>query len=80
MSETPRLLVVGTVAFDDVETPDLDTFLSAVAGRPDGAPVRLTLETLEGTPLVQTLRTDLQYWPTQVLTLVDGVWERKEVP
>jgi S1-C subfamily serine protease len=68
------------VAVDDLDTPDLDTFLAAVRGRPDGAPVRLTLETLEGAPLVQTLRTDLQYWPTQVLTLVDGLWVREEVP
>jgi hypothetical protein len=68
------------VAVDGAETPDLDTFLATVRSRPDAAPVRLTLETLEGAPLVQTLQLDLQYWPTQLLTLVEGVWMREEVP
>ena len=48
-------------------TPDLDTLLATVAERRDGDSVRLTLEALDGSPLVQTLRLDLQYWPTQVL-------------
>ncbi len=54
------------VAVDEVPTPDLDAFRAAVADRRDGESVRLTVETLDGSPLVQTLRLDLQYWPTQV--------------
>jgi pro-apoptotic serine protease NMA111 len=67
-------------AVDDTPTPDLDAFLAAVKGRKDRAPVRLTMEKLDGSVAVQTLKLDLQYWPTQVLERQpDGSWKRTPV-
>ncbi|HHO54697.1 MAG TPA: hypothetical protein ENK18_28455, partial [Deltaproteobacteria bacterium] len=66
------------VQVDDLPTPDLDTFLAAVEGKADREPVRLVLEKPDGSEMVQTLKLDLHYWPTQVLELVDGVWVRHQ--
>ncbi|KXZ56802.1 hypothetical protein GPECTOR_1g722 [Gonium pectorale] len=53
-----------------VDTPDLDSFLAAVADCDDGQFVRLKVCHLETTqPKVLTLKTDLQYWPTWELRL-----------
>ncbi|EFJ52115.1 trypsin family [Volvox carteri f. nagariensis] len=53
-----------------VDTPDLDSFLAAVAGCGDGQFVRLKVCHLETTqPKVLTLKMDLQYWPTWELRL-----------
>lgn len=71
---TYRILMV-----DDTETPDLDAFLAAVSGLRDSEPVRLTMESLGGTRQVATLKMDLQYWPTQVIEVVDGRWQRERV-
>ena len=61
---------------DDTPTPDLDAFLAAVSGKEDGEPVRITMESLDGTIRVSTLKLDLEYWPTQVFSRVDGEWVR----
>lgn len=68
------------VKVDDVDTPDLDSFLAAVATRGDREPVRLTLEKLDGSEMVATLKLDLQYWPTEIIELVDGRWVRRPAP
>lgn len=62
---------------DDVETPDLDSFLAAVASRDDRQPVRLLMEKLDGGKMVETLKLDLQYWPTETIELIDGQWVRR---
>ncbi|GFR40978.1 hypothetical protein Agub_g1643, partial [Astrephomene gubernaculifera] len=62
-----------------VDTPDLDSFLAAVAGCGDGEFVRLKVCHLETTqPKVMTLKMDLQYWPTWELRLQPGScsWHR----
>ena len=64
------------VEVDGVPTPNLDAFLAAVQMKDDREPVRLTLETDDGIPLVQTLKLDLHYWPTQLLELRNGAWIR----
>jgi S1-C subfamily serine protease len=65
------------VAIDDVPTPNLDALLAAVAGRGDRDAVRVTLEKLDGSEMVQTLKLDLQYWPTQVFRRgAEGHWIR----
>ena len=64
------------VALDGTPTPDLDAFEAAVAGMADRASVRLTTEALDGSIRVQTLKLDLQYWPTQALKLEEGAWTR----
>jgi S1-C subfamily serine protease len=70
------------VAVGGVPTPDLDSFVEAVRGLPDGAPVRVALVHLETTkPKVLTLKQDLRYWPTTELRL-DGPgrgWERRVI-
>ena len=68
------------VKVDEVDTPDLDSFLAAVATRGDREAVRLTLEKLDGSEMVATLKLDLQYWPTEVIELVDGQWIRRQAP
>jgi pro-apoptotic serine protease NMA111 len=65
------------VRVNDVPTPDLSAFLAAVAMQRDRQPVRLALEKLDGTEMVATLKLDLQYWPTEEIALVDGVWVRR---
>jgi S1-C subfamily serine protease len=62
---------------DDIPTPDLDAFLQAVASRKDRDPVRLTMVKLDGGELVETLKLDLQYWPTEVIELVGDAWVRR---
>ena len=70
------------VAVSGVPTPDLDAFVEAVRGLPDGAPVRVALVHLETTkPKVLTLKQDLRYWPTTELRL-EGPgrgWERRVI-
>jgi S1-C subfamily serine protease len=62
---------------DDIPTPDLDAFLQAVASRDDRDAVRLTMVKLDGGEIVETLKLDLQYWPTEVIELVDNAWVRR---
>ena len=64
------------VEVDGVATPTLDAFLAAVATKQNREPVRLTLETDDGAVLVQTLKLDLDFWPTQILALDQAVWTR----
>lgn len=66
------------IAIDDTPTPDLDAFLAAVRGKADRAPVRVTMEALDGAILVHTLKLDEKYWPTQVYVLENGRWTRTE--
>jgi len=61
---------------DDTETPTLEAFLQAVAGKRDREPVRITMESLDGTVRVSTLKLDLEYWPTQIFSHEDGEWVR----
>lgn len=68
------------VAVDDTPTPDIDAFLAAVASRGDREALRLTMEALDGSVLVNTLKLDLRYWPTQVYELRNGEWHRTEEP
>ena len=58
-------------------TPDLDSFLAVIQDLPDQAAVRVSMKTLDGRDMVQSLELDYQYWPTQVLELEDGVWSRR---
>ncbi|MFN7145350.1 MAG: PDZ domain-containing protein, partial [Myxococcota bacterium] len=66
------------LAVDGAPTPTLDTFLAAVEGRADRAPVRLKVVDLDGKPQVITLKLDTQYWPTRELRVGAGGWERVE--
>lgn len=65
-------------AVDGNPTPDLDTFLAAVEGKGDRAPVRLRTVDLEGKPDVITLKLDGRYWPIAELRRNGAGWERIE--
>jgi len=63
---------------DGVATPDLDTFLKAVTGRPDRSSVRLKTITWNNAPEVITLKLDKHYWPAYELTRsANGSWARR---
>jgi pro-apoptotic serine protease NMA111 len=66
------------VEVDGTPTPDLDTFLKTVTGRPDRSSVRLKTITWNNAPEVITLKLDKHYWPAYELTRSpEGVWERR---
>jgi S1-C subfamily serine protease len=64
------------VEVDGQPTPDLDAFIKAVAGRPDGSSVRLRTMSWNGSVDVITLKLDTRYWPTYELTRTAQGWTR----
>jgi S1-C subfamily serine protease len=64
---------------DGRPTPDLDSFIAAVRGRPDRSAVRLKTVTWNGSVEVITLKLDLHYWPAYELRLTPEGWERSPV-
>lgn len=66
------------VAVDDVPTPDLDSFLAAVADQGHGEAVRLQTKGLDDVIQVLTLKADLHYWPMRELRLGEQGWEAVE--
>ena len=64
------------VEVDGAPTPDLDTFLKAVTGRPDRSSVRLKTITWNNAPEVITLKLDQHYWPAYELTHSAAGWVR----
>jgi len=68
------------VEVDGVRTPDLDTFLKLVTGRPDRSSVRLKTITWNNAPEVITVKLDKHYWPAYELKrTADGTWERRDL-
>jgi len=61
---------------DGVPTPNLDTFIKAVTGRPDRSSVRLKTITWNNAPEVITLKLDKHYWPAYELTRESVGWVR----
>jgi S1-C subfamily serine protease len=68
------------VAVDDRDVTDLDSFLAAVADRPDRSSVRLRTVSLDGKTAVMTLKLDLEFWPTTELRRSGKGWERISHP
>ena len=64
------------VEVDGQPTPDVDSFLKAVTGRPDRAAVRLKTITWNNAPEVITLKLDKHYWPAYELRHIGDRWER----
>jgi len=67
------------VEVDGSPTPDLDTFLKLVLGRPDRSSVRLKTITWNNAPEVITLKLDKHYWPAYELTHTPGGWQRRSL-
>ena len=67
------------VEVDGAPTPDLDTFLKAVTGRPDRSSVRLKTITWNNAPEVITLKLDKHYWPAYELQHSPGGWVRTDL-
>ncbi len=65
------------VEVDGIPTPDLDSFLAAVTGRPDRAAVRLRTITWNNAPEVITLKLDKHYWPAYEMQRTAAGWERR---
>ena len=63
-------------------TPDLDAFVAAVRGLPDGADARVSMVHVESErPKVMTLKVDSHYWPTWELRhdAASGRWRRHRI-
>jgi len=67
------------VAIDDTETPDLQSFVNAVAGKQDQTSVRLKTVTWNGAVEVITLKLDNQYWPTYEIRRTPNGWQRADI-
>jgi hypothetical protein len=64
---------------NDIDTPDLQAFIDAVAGQEDRAAVRLKTVTWNGAVEVITLKLDNQYWPAYEIRRTDDGWQRVEI-
>jgi S1-C subfamily serine protease len=61
---------------DGIPVPDLDAFIRAVSGRPDGSSVRLKTVSWNGSVDILTLRLDQHYWPAYELRRTGTEWKR----
>ncbi len=64
------------VEVDGQPTPDLDSFLKLVTGRPDRASLRIKTLAINGAPEMITLKLDRHYWRAYELRRRDEQWER----
>lgn len=64
------------VEVDGEATPDLESFMRAIAHRQDRSSVRLRSVTLNGATEVITLKLDLRYWPAYELKWSEQGWQR----
>jgi pro-apoptotic serine protease NMA111 len=67
------------VEVDGRPTPDIDSFLEVVAGRPDRAPVRLRTINWNNQVEVITLKLDKRYWPAYELVNGPDGWQRRPI-
>ncbi|MEM7764840.1 MAG: trypsin-like peptidase domain-containing protein [Pseudomonadota bacterium] len=65
------------IEVNEQATPDLDSFLTAVAELEDRQSLRLTTLDWNDVPQVITLKVDQQYWPGFMIELIDGEWQRR---
>ena len=61
---------------DGIPVADLDAFIRAVSGRPDGASLRLKTVSWNDAVEIITLRLDQHYWPAYELRRTETGWKR----
>jgi S1-C subfamily serine protease len=61
---------------DGIPVPDLDAFIRAVSGRPDGSSVRLKTVSWNDSVEIITVRLDQHYWPAYELRRTETGWLR----
>ena len=64
---------------DGEPTPDLDSFIRAVSGRPDRSSLRLKTVNWNGSVDVITLKLDEHYWPAYELRREGDAWSRRPI-
>lgn len=67
------------VEVDDTPTPDLQSFVDAVASKQDKASVRLKTVTWNGVVEIITLKLDNQYWPAYEIRRTEKGWKRTAI-
>lgn len=67
------------VAVDDVDTPNLQSFVDVVKGKDDQDAVRLKTVSWNGAVQVITLKLDNQYWPAYEVRRADDGWHRMPI-
>jgi len=67
------------IEIDGQPTPDLDTFVAAVANKSDRESVHIKTVTWNDQVEVLTLKTDHRYWPAYELRRVDDQWRRSPI-
>jgi S1-C subfamily serine protease len=67
------------VAVDDIQTPDLQSFVDVVRGKEDQTSVRLKTVTWNGAVQVITLKLDNQYWPAYEIRRTEDGWTRTNI-
>jgi S1-C subfamily serine protease len=67
------------VAVDDVDTPNLQSFVDVVKGMDDQESVRLKTMSWNGAVQVITLKLDNQYWPAYEIQRTEDGWHRMPI-
>lgn len=65
------------IQVDDTETPNLQSFIDAVADKGDQTSVRLKTVTWNGSVEIITLKLDNQYWPAYEIRRTADGWQRR---
>ena len=68
------------LAVDEVQTPDLDSFIAVVSGKKDREAVRLKTATWNNRIEVITLKLDNRYWPAYEINRTEQGWRRSPLP
>ena len=79
-SRSELYAVSRIVAVDDIETPDLDAFITATENAPNREGIMLSIVDSHGREEFVALRPDYSWWPTMEFRWVDGEWIRRELP
>lgn len=68
------------LAVDEIQTPDLDSFIAVVSGKKDREAVRLKTATWNNRIEVITLKLDNRYWPAYEINRTEQGWRRSPLP